>query len=62
MENEKSYIRRENNHIWNVGNIENSISSSFDKNIQPSGQRIRENTIFFFLEKLYSKNKTWNNL
>ena len=28
----------------------------------PSGQRIRENTKIFSLEKLYSKNKIWNNL
>ena len=28
----------------------------------PSGYRIRENTKIFSLEKLYSENKTWNNL
>ena len=40
----------------------NSISSSFNKNPLPSGQRIRENTKIFSLKKFYSKNKASNNL
>ena len=42
-------MRRKNTCIQNVGNIENSISSSFNKNSLPSGQKIRENTKIFSL-------------
>ena len=30
MKNEKSYIRKNNSRVLNVGNLENSISSSFN--------------------------------
>ena len=34
--------------------LKNSISSSFNQNPLPSGQRIRENAKIFSLEKIYS--------
>ena len=58
MKNEKSYIRRKNVYMENVGNVKNSISSSFNQTSPPNRQRIIGNAKIFFLKIFCSENKT----
>ena len=57
MENEKSFIRRKNGRILNVGYIENSISSSFNQKFPVRWSKHLRKYKIFYLEKNYSENK-----